>query len=328
MTDLLQCIQAMVVSNAAPESAEWYAARRSGLTATDIPRILGLSPYGNSLSVYFDKKGELAPDLGGPAARWGHLLEDVIARAWAEDHGTEVARVGVMANRERPWMRAALDRVCDPCPTGDGPCGLEVKTRSAYKAGAWREDIPDDVLAQVAWQSIVTGFEHIHVAVLIGGNDLREFTYERDAELEAYLMKEATAFWQLVQDGTPPEVDATTMVLDLLDRLFPSRAGVTYVDSDLIAGLRYEYDQAHAAEKAATGGKEWAKYRTVALLAGGETLATGDPDNPTPVATYKPQMRQHVDLDRLKAEHPEAYKACVTKKPTSPVLRWINAKDS
>lgn len=320
-------IAATTVTSAAPESEEWYAARRQGLTATDIPRILGLSNYGNALSVWHDKRGDLAPDLGGPAARWGHLLEDVIAQAWAADHGVAVHPVGVMANRSQKWMRAALDRVCDPCPDGEGPCGLEVKNRSAFKAGAWREDIPDDVLAQVAWQAIVTGFEHIHVAVLIGGNDLREFTYERDDELEGYLVKEAVAFWQLVQDGTPPEVDASSMVLDLLDRLFPSRAGITVIDAEVAARLRAEYDEAHAAEKAAGGGKEWAKYRTVALLGSGDTLATGDPDDPTPVATYKPINRTGCDLDRLKAEFPDAYKACVKKTPTKPSLRWLNVKD-
>lgn len=318
---------ATTVTAAAPETEEWYAARRQGLTATDIPRILGLSSYGNALSVFHDKRGDLPPDLGGPAARWGHLLEDVIAQAWAEDHDIAVHRVGVMANREHPWQRAALDRLCDPCPRGDGPCGLEVKNRSAYKAGAWREEIPDDVLAQVVWQRIVTDFDHIHVAVLIGGNDLREFTYDRDPELEAFILTEATSFWRLVQDGTPPEVDASTMILDLLDRLFPSRAGVTVVDADLAAALRHEYDLAHAGEKAAAGGKEWAKYRAVALLAGGETLAVGDSEHPTPVATYKPINRTGCDLDRLKAEFPEAHKACVRKTPTKPSWRWLNTKD-
>lgn len=320
-------LDSTVICDAEPQTEEWFAARRTGITATDLPKILGLSKYGNALSVWHDKRGELPPDEAGPAARWGHLLEDVIAEAWAADHGTEVRRIGVMANVDYPWRQAALDRLVMTCPDGDGACWLEVKCRSAFKAGAWREEVPDDVLAQVAWQRIVTGLDHGHVAVLIGGNDLREFRYDRDDALEAFLIDQADAAWRGVQDGTPPTVDATSALLDLLDRLHPNRDGATPVDRKVAAQLRADYDAAADIERYAKGGKEWAKYRTVALLEAGDRLvAADDPD--VVLATYKPQMRESVDTERLKREFPDAFKACVKKKPTRPVLDWKNTKET
>lgn len=318
---------AVVVCDAAPESDDWYATRRAGITATDLPKILGLSGYGNALSVFHDKRGDLPPDAGGPAARWGHLLEDVVAQAWAQDHGVTVTPVGILANRKYPWRLAALDRIVETCPDGDGPCWLEVKCRSAFKAGAWRDDVPDDVLAQVAWQRIVTGLDHGHVAVLIGGNDLREFRYDRDDAVENLLIDEATTLWHAIRNGTPPVVDATSMLLDLLDRLHPNRAGSTPLDRDTYLHLKAEYDEAADIARYAEGGKDWAKYRAVALLGPGSLLvAADDPD--VVLATYKPQLREHCDLDALKRDHPDAYKATVRKKPTKPSLLWKTPKET
>ncbi len=240
----------------------------------------------------------------------------------AEDNGFTLRRIGILANQERPWMLAALDRLVLDCP--DGPCALEVKNRSAYVAGSWREDVPDDVLSQVAWQRMVSGLDHIHVAVLIGGNELREFRYDRDDDVEALLAAEATGLWNAVQAGIPPIVDATTMVLDLLDRLHPNRDGATPIDRAEYLKLQAEYDEAHQTEALAKGGKAWAAYRLIALLGAGDRLvADDDPD--LVLATYKPRAHTTTDTDRLKAEFPDAYKACVKRGQTKPSLTWKKA---
>lgn len=310
-------MDADVITDAAPETDEWFAARRMGITATDVVKILGLSKYGNALGVYHDKRGELEPDKGGPAAEWGHLLEDVVAQKWAADNGFTVARVGVLANRDQPWQLAALDRLVDGC----GDCWLEVKCRSAFKAGAFRDDVPDDVLAQVAWQRMVTGLDHGHVAVLIGGNDLREFRYDRDPDVEAYVLDEARAVWQCVQDGTPPQVDSTDALLDILNRLYPDRAGATEVDPDEYARLKADYDRAAATAKTAEGGKAWAAYQLIALIGAGHTAVDREGNV---LATYKPTMRARATNELLDAlrEYPEAHKIAARKFPTKPSLNW------
>ncbi len=181
--------EGVLVTDAPPESDDWLAARRGGITGTDLPKILGLTKYGNALSVWLDKRGEL-DDAAGEAARWGNLLEDPVAQEWAARHGAKVERVGVLANTERPWVRASLDRlvVHGMCPDGGFDCGLEVKTRSAFKADEYRSGVPDDVLAQVEWGLIATGLHHMHVAVLIGGQRMESLRVDRDEQVEAYLL--------------------------------------------------------------------------------------------------------------------------------------------
>lgn len=305
----------VLLGEPAPESVDWFRLRRGGITATDLPKILDLSAYGNARSVWHDKRGELPRDEGGEAARWGHLLEDVVAAEWATRHedGPQSGRqlvllapVGIIANRDDPWMRCALDRlVLAGCPDDSprGTCALEVKTRSAYVAGRWRDDVPDDVLAQVAWQRRATGLDHIHIACLLGGQKLVEHRYDQDAALEAYLVEAARAVWRDVLDGTPPPVDMTGVLAALLDQLHPDRAGEHDVDPVTAADLVAEYEAAAAAVKAAEAAKDAARARVLSALGDKEILTTAG----EPVFTYRPQTKTTISVRDLEANDVDLY---------------------
>lgn len=309
----------------------WYAARRAGIGGSDVPPIVGYDSHKTALHVWLDKRGELPYEELGEAGEWGNLLEDVVAREWARRRGVTVFRVPTLHHLEQPWMLANLDRGVDGCAAGLpewlAGCALEVKTRNAYVAGTWREDVPDDVLAQTQWQLMVTGLPHIHVACLIGGQRLVEHTVYPDEAVQAYVLAEASAVWQAVLDGVPPRVDASALLIDLLDRLHPNRAGAVEVDPAWFAAVRADYEFGLAVENRGKARKERAKAELVAALGGGDhfVVPVGDEGTRT-VATYTPDMRTGVDGDRLKAEFPDAHKACVRKKPTKPVLRFKGAK--
>jgi putative phage-type endonuclease len=308
-----------------PESDEWFALRRGGITATDLPKILDLSRYGNARSVWHDKRGELQPDPGGEPARWGHLLEDIVAQEWSLRHdGVPVLPVGIIANAAEPWMRVALDRlVVGGCPDGAErrQCALEVKTRSAYVAGRWRDDVPDDVLAQVAWQRRTTGLDHVHVACLLGGQKLVEHRYDQDEDLERYLWGAAWATWQDVQTGTPPPVDMTGVLADLLDQLYPDRAGEVDVDDATVDRLLTAYRSAQTAETAAEQMKAAARALVLSELGEHEVLT----HEGVPVFTYRPQTRHSISVADLEANDVELYEQVLAgghiTETTSRVLR-------
>lgn len=281
-----------------PGTPEWLAARRGGITATDLPKILGLSPYGNALSVWHDKRGTLPEEPAGEAAAWGNLLEDVVAREWARRRGVRLQRVGTAVDRVEPWRRASLDRIVVGTRRRDA---LEVKTRSAFVAGRWSTDIPDDVLAQVAWQRAALGLDVVHVAVLLGGQELREFTYERDRDLEDYLIRAATPVWRAVLDGVPPLVDEDAALAAVLDRLHPDRAGTVDVDGPRGAMLVERYRAACDAVKAAEADKAAARASVLLALGAGDVL-TADGMR---IATYREQTRTGVALARARKEAPQ-----------------------
>jgi putative phage-type endonuclease len=268
----LETPSAYLVTDAEPETDEWFAARREGITGTDLPKILGLSKYGNALSVWLDKRGELDDDAG-EAALWGQILEEPVAQEWARRNGAEVERVGVLANDAEPWQRASLDRLLVSCPDGDGECGLEVKTRTAFKAKLFRSEIPDDVLAQVQWGLQVTGLHHMHVAVLLGGQTLKSFRADRDEKVIAYLIEAARPIWTAVQEGVPPEAhpDSEGVLLDLLDKLYSKRAGERELDAEKARAWIDQYAEGGELERRGKTLKTQAKTGLVQLLDDGDT---------------------------------------------------------
>lgn len=316
----------VLITAAEPETDEWFAARRDGITGTDLPKILGLTKYGNALSVWLDKRGELEDDAG-EAARWGQLLEDTVAQEWATRHGTAVTDVGVLAHHEQPWMRASLDRLVDACPDGDGPCALEVKTRSAWVADQWAEGVPDSVLAQTTWGLMVTGLHHHHVAALIGGQRLVSYRVDRDPKLEAYLLEAAQPVWQAVQDGIPPEAhpDADGVLLELLDRLYAKREGDRELDPGDAGEWLALYADGLELEKRGKEAKTTAKTALVQMLDDGDTgLVDG-----APRFTYKRPDPGHTlpadQLKRLRRERPYLFAALVNHgfiTPTEPGPRF------
>lgn len=316
-----------LVTAADPETDEWFAARREGITGTDLPKILGLTKYGNALSVWLDKRGELDDDAG-EAARWGQLLEDTVAQEWAQRHGTTVSDVGVLAHVGRGWMRASLDRLVAACPDGEQyRCALEVKTRSAWVADQWAEGVPDSVLAQTTWGLMVTGLDHHHVAALIGGQRLVSYRVDRDPKLEDYLLDAARPVWQAVLDGVPPEAhpDADGILLELLDRLYSKREGDRELDPGDAGEWIALYEDGLDLAKRGEGLKTQAKTALVQMLDDGDTGLV----NGAPRFTYKRPDPGYslpaAELRRLQRERPYLFAALVNRgyvTPTNPGPRF------
>lgn len=300
----------VLITDAEPETPEWFAARREGITGTDLPKILGLTKYGNALSVWLDKRGEL-DDEAGEAALWGQILEDAVAQEWARRNETTVIDVGVIRHSAQPWRRVSLDRLVDECPDGDGPCALEIKTRSAFVADRWRDGIPDDVLAQTAWGLSVTGLHHHHVACLLGGQRLQSYRVERDPKLEKYLLDAARPVWQAVTEGVPPEAhpDSEGVLLDLLDRLYSKRAGEREIDAEKARPWLDQYAEGAELTKRGDALKVQAKTALVQLLDDGDT---GVIDG-APVFTYRAPTPKDTltaaNLRALREASPEVYDA-------------------
>lgn len=302
------------------DRAEWLAARRSGIGSSDVPAILGLVEHTPPVKVYYDKLGHDVDDAG-EAAYWGTVNEENVARRWAMQNRSVIRRVGLVAHVDHPHWLTTLDRRVTECPldsSEQAPCALEIKTRSAFKSAQWHAGAPDDVTAQVLWQIAVNGYEHMHYAVLIGGNEYHQGTIRAD-EYRDVLEDIKTAvdrFWfEHVKAQVPPEPTGDgEAVARLFRRLHPTRSGSVDVDMHpdaLDALLAYQRHQRE--ESAAKKAKARAKARMIAALGdaqeallGGERAYSLEPTNAAP----------RVDLELLAERWPDAYAACVKPNPT------------
>ncbi|RYJ29393.1 recombination-related protein [Streptomyces sp. L-9-10] len=298
------------------DRADWLTARRNGLGSSDLAAILGISRYGNALSVYHDKTGglPLENDDSEPAL-WGRAIEDTVAREWARRNRSVVRRVGLVANVDRPWQMCTLDRRVLECPlaTERERCAVEIKCRDKMKAPMWRKGCPDDVLAQTLWQADVCGYDHVHVGVLIGGNDYRQFVVRvaDHQQLIEDLRAAGERAWQQIVTRRPPVLphDADPdVLLDLYEQLHPARNGAVDLtrDGDAQDALS-EYLEAHTAETEAGRRKKTAKAVMISALGGADQAMVLD----RTFYSLDEQSREYVDTERLAERWPDAYADCV-----------------
>jgi putative phage-type endonuclease len=293
----------------------WLAARRQGIGSSDVAAIVGASTYSTPLHVWHDKRGELPDREPSEPMLWGSLLEDTVAREWARRCRSVIHRVGLVANVDQPWQLATLDRRVLECPLNRDreACALEVKCRSAFTSARWHADVPDDVLAQVIWQMIVTGYRHIHVMVLIGGNTPQQTVVRWDQAVADYVLGEVARFRdEHLLRGVPPVVDdpATAAArIELDEALHPDRSGE--IDLDGI-GEVMSYAEISAAKGAADRRLKAARA-TRGELAAGRRFVTFAGE---PAYELAPVTRTSCDLARLAERHPAAYADCVRETTT------------
>jgi putative phage-type endonuclease len=186
--------------------------RKLGIGGSDMPIIMGLSSYKTPYQLYLEKTGIIQTEEDmNDLQYWGHQLESVIRTEFAKRNNVEIQTPETLIHPFHDFLRANIDGFI---PSLNAV--LEVKCSSSFMSQQWGEDgsdiIPMPYLVQVAHYCAVTNADCAYIAVLIGGNDYREFKYTRDLELEEHVINAAKEFWNCVQTKTPP---AATNQVDL-----------------------------------------------------------------------------------------------------------------
>ncbi len=263
----------------AEQRREWLAQRQTGLGSSEIAAVCGLSPFQTALGVYLIKTGQLPAVEETSAMRWGTALEPAIAAAYTEETGVELEPCGLFRRDDEPWMVATPDRVTmDPAwdiVDGQGPAPghlVELKTASAYVAKEWGEpwtdQIPDGYLLQCQWQMLVTGFQRVDVAVLIGGQDFRRYTVHASRNIFAHLLDLGREFWSRVELRQPPEPDwSHARTPALIEALYPVREAEVEMTTAAV-GFADDYERLGRAIKAHEMDREATKAHLVQLMDG------------------------------------------------------------
>ena len=179
--------------------------RKLGIGGSDMPIIMGLSNYKTPYQLYLEKTGQVeVSDDETEFQYWGNKLEGIIRNEFALRNQISVDTPDTVIHPFYPYLRGNVDGFIP-----EWNAVLEVKCSASFMSQQWGEDgsdvIPMQYLVQVAHYCAVMNAECAYIAVLIGGNDYREYKYVRDLELEAKIIDAAKAFWNCVQTKTPPE---------------------------------------------------------------------------------------------------------------------------
>lgn len=199
------------------DKASWLAYRKSGVGASEVGSILGLSPYKSSIELFYEKIGEgVGYNVENIFMFMGLEQENFIADMWQYWGGSEesmmanfreekiirkCARVNAyVRNPKYPWLFVSLDRRIIKTPT-QGEGALEIKTISGYESEKWAAGIPPSHVVQVQTQCLVCEFEFGELATLKDGRRFDVIPFEYSQSLSEGIIERTKEFWDKVELG-------------------------------------------------------------------------------------------------------------------------------
>lgn len=205
------------ISTVGMSREEWLERRRHTIGGSDAAGIVGLSRYATPYTVFLDKTGRLPDKPDNEAMRQGRDLEDYVAKRWEEATGKKVRRLQAMLyNPAYPFAHADVDRMV----VGED-AGLECKTTATLDIRQFNGvDFPEKYYAQCVHYMAVTGAKRWYLGVLVFGRGFFVFTLEwNQAEIDALMVAEA-AFWEKVENDTPPAPDGSDAATDAISVVY------------------------------------------------------------------------------------------------------------
>lgn len=184
-------------------SFEWLEARRSKITATDAPIIMGVSPYCSPFELYH-KKVENLEQLVTPAMRRGVDLEPIARDIFEETMGIFVMPRFQLHKDPESFMAASFDGIND-----DGIV-LEIKCPSKKEHElALTHIVTEKYRPQLMHQMCVAGVEEMYFMSYSPDHKTPFviFKFYQDPIALEKLIEEEKKFYDLLKNRTPPTPD-------------------------------------------------------------------------------------------------------------------------
>lgn len=271
------------------QTEEWLKWRKTGVTATDIPQILGLSPWGNALDVWLNKKNVSSTKFQSEQMSWGQKLEPLIVSTHAEQTGLNLL---LSPCYQDGYYLASLDAI-GTTQTGD-KINIEAKTDS--RSSGWFT-VPQHYRLQCQWQMFVSGLEVTDLTVLHRGSTLVAHRVERDDEMIGLLKTVADDFWvHYVQNDVRPDVAPTLSQANLM---WPdsTKEKVELSDEDFAVVKQLKEVKEQLKELQA---KEKEYQAHIATVLGSCSVGTKDGQD---IVTWNTQTRSNFDKKLFESEN-------------------------
>lgn len=283
--------------------------RANWLGGTDVPKVLGVSPYGTATTCWLEKTGQAAPELPDAerdqVRRRGRMLEPyvramTIHKLRAAGHDVQLTATNRRyRDAEMPFMAAEIDFEL----VLDGqPVNAEIKTATGFLRHAWgaeeTDEIPDHYTAQVLHGMGVTQRRSCIVGALVGLGDVGIYRVERDDELLATMRATCGEFWtQCVQPRRRPD----PMRFSDVKALWPKDNARTVEATSEVADFVRDLRRASAAEKLAKVQAESLRMHIGAYMRDAAQLTIEG----RPAVTFRTHEQRTLDVEALRRDHPD-----------------------
>lgn len=213
-----------------------HAVRARGLGSSDAAVACGLSPWKSKVQLWLEKTRRVEPEDISDIERvhFGNVLEDVVAKEFERRNSARVQKktvpylrtfdgvnIPVTINTDGSWKydlptdQGAMVANVDRLIVNENAI-LECKTADAFTQGKW-EEVPIHYQLQVHHQMVASQKFNAKLAVLIGGNQYRDFEIEADPVVHQELVRREAEFFQHVINDTPPDPTTSEEVILLWD---------------------------------------------------------------------------------------------------------------
>lgn len=307
---------------------KWLAARRAGITASEIASVMGLDEaYGSPVSVFYAKRDGAVHETSDRMDLGRHCEPYILARFAAAHPEMQVRPGGLYSNTARPWQMATFDGLAGLAGLADGPPLAPVQAKTSSTFDGYGEDGTDELPAhyfvQAAWELDTGGFATAYVPVLfLLSGSLRTYVIRRDPDVDALIATMRAAAWgmlrRLARDA-PPGPDAHPATTRALKRLYP---GVEDRQVVIPKTLARRYRAAKAAQDDADARAARAENQIRARLGPAKTAVTADRD---PVASRQVYPSRRVSVKILRERHPAIAAECTIASDT-PVDKLVAAR--
>lgn len=302
---------------------EWLEARKDGIGASEVGTIVGLNPWETPYQLWRRKIGLDAPKPMTKAMIRGHILEDGVARYFAEETGREIIKSSVedfmFIDKEKPFLRVSPDRTywLDGMPKNDDNKGiLECKTADRMEVDV--ENIPMYWFCQVQMNLGIAEYTHGSLAWLSGGQglDFGHVDMQLVPDYFGWLKEEVERFWvDNIKGGQEPELSNINDVL--VKHAKHTNAKIIEANADIIKmydELKVVREDIKALEAKETKMEDAIKIAMLdaeALMRNGKVLVTWK----------APKASMKFDSKRFIAENPELAKRYMV--PTQGARRFL-----
>lgn len=288
---------------------EWLKERKTYIGGSDIGCILGLSRFNSPLDIFLDKTTDRIDESMSEAAYWGRMFEDIVAKEYAKRTCFEIDRPdGLIRHKEHSFIAANIDRWVN----GKQHI-LECKTSHFLQGNEWGEEGTDEIpelhKCQVAYYSAICNVEKVDIAVLIGGQSFRMYTYHKDREFEDKLIRAACLFWNNhVLKGIAPSASN----LEDIASLYPESDGSTIKADEQILQDVEALKAIKNEEKFLIENKISLEIKIKSCIGNHDALVNGAGEVIATWRNVKP--RQVLDTKKLQEEHQDIYQQYLSEK--------------
>lgn len=188
------------------DNQHWHELRSGVIGSSDISSLFGMSMYKSKFTLWHEKAGNFKQNIDNNRISAGNYLEGAIAHMVADREGLS----NVFKSNDF-YERGRLGATPDFIGEREGkPLLIEIKNMDfgAYKDKCPNGSPPKQYILQLQHQMHCTGISDGILAILVGGNDLKVFSYTYRPSLGASMDRAAKDFFQSILEDQAPDIDS------------------------------------------------------------------------------------------------------------------------